>query len=51
MICVPDSWAWPTERTKVQKAYPDFANWSANSNNIEWYKNANASLVIGGSAE
>lgn len=51
MICVPDSWAWPTERTKVQDAYPDFANWSANSNNIEWYKNANASLVIGGSAE
>ena len=51
MICVPDSWAWPTERTKVQDAYPDFANWSANSNNIEWYKNANASVVIGGSAE
>lgn len=51
MICVPDSWAWPTERTKIQDAYPDFANWSANSNNIEWYKNANASLVIGGSAE
>ncbi|MGM9778210.1 MAG: LruC domain-containing protein [Prevotella sp.] len=51
MICVPDTWAWPTERTKIQDAYPDFANWSANSNNIEWYKNANTSLVIGGSAE
>ena len=51
MICVPDSWAWPTERTKVQDAYSDFAKWSANSNNIEWYKNADNKLVIGGSAE
>lgn len=51
MICVPDSWAWPTERTKIQDAYPDFAKWSANSNNIEWYKNADNKLVIGGSAE
>ena len=51
MFCVPDSWAWPTERTKVKDAYSDFAKWSANSNNIEWYKNADNKLVIGGSAE
>ena len=51
MICVPATWAWPTERTKIQDAYPDFANWSANSNNIEWYNNAVSGKVIGGSAE
>ena len=51
MICVPATWAWPTERTKIQDAYPDFANWSANSNNIEWYNNAVSDKVIGGSAE
>lgn len=51
MFCVPSTWAWPTERTRIQDAYPDFANWSANSNNIEWYNNATAGKVIGGQAQ
>ena len=51
MFCVPSTWAWPTERTKIQDAYPDFANWSADSNNIEWYNNATAGKVIGGQAQ
>ncbi|MCI6828657.1 MAG: DUF4842 domain-containing protein [Prevotella sp.] len=51
MFCVPSTWAWPTERTKIQDAYPDFATWSANSNNIEWYNNATAGKVIGGQAQ
>lgn len=51
MFCVPSTWAWPTERTKIQDAYPDFANWSANTNNIEWYNNATAGKVIGGQAQ
>ena len=51
MFCVPSTWAWPTERTKIQDAYPDFAKWSANTNNIEWYNNATAGKVIGGQAQ
>lgn len=51
MFCVPATWAWPTERTKIQDAYPDFAKWSANTNNIEWYNNATAGKVIGGQAQ
>ena len=51
MFCVPSTWAWPTERTKIQDAYPNFANWSANTNNIEWYNNATAGKVIGGQAQ
>ena len=51
MFCVPSTWAWPTERTKIQDAYPDFAIWSADSNNIEWYNNATAGKVIGGQAQ
>ena len=51
MFCVPSTWAWPTERTKIQDAYPNFANWSADSNNIEWYNNATAGKVIGGQAQ
>ena len=51
MFCVPSTWAWPTERTKIQDAYPNFAKWSADSNNIEWYNNATAGKVIGGQAQ
>ena len=51
MFCVPATWAWPTERTKIQDAYPDFAKWSADSNNIEWYNNSVADKVIGGGAQ
>lgn len=51
MFCVPSTWAWPTERTKIQDAYPNFANWSADSNNIEWYNNATTGKVIGGQAQ
>ena len=51
MFCVPATWAWPTERTKIQDAYPDFAKWSADSNNIEWYNNSVADKVVGGGAQ
>lgn len=37
MFCVPGTWAWPKERVNIEDAYLQFANWSANSNNIEWY--------------
>ena len=37
MFCVPGTWAWPKERVNIEDAYRQFANWSANSNNIEWY--------------
>ena len=46
IFCVPGSWAWPTERTPIQEAYPQFSNWSANTNNIEWYKSPIASKVL-----
>lgn len=41
MICIDNStnWAWPTERTNISEAYPDFGEWGANYNtNPEWYK-------------
>ena len=37
--------------TKIQDAYPDFAKWSADSNNIEWYNNSVADKVVGGGAQ
>lgn len=41
MICVASStWAWPTERTSIMKAYPDFGDWGQNyATNQTWYLN------------
>lgn len=48
MFCVPGTWAWPTERTKIQEAYPNFADWNGNSSNADWYKTPTAGKVLGG---
>lgn len=48
MFCVPGTWAWPTERTKIQEAYPNFADWNGNSSNADWYKTPVAGKVLGG---
>ena len=40
MICVPGTWVWPTERTRISDAYPDFGTWGANySYDGTWYEN------------
>lgn len=36
MIIVPGAWRWPTERTNIEDAYPDFTNWSANATFYDW---------------
>lgn len=36
MILVPGEWKWPTERTGIAVAYPNFANWSADANSTDW---------------
>lgn len=38
MICVPGGWAWPSERSNISTAYPDFGVWGSNYNSaVEWY--------------
>lgn len=38
MICVPGGWAWPTERSNISVAYPQFGAWGSNYNSaVEWY--------------
>lgn len=47
MFVVPGDWAWPTERTHIEKAYPSFSDWSANElTNLDWYKTYDESLLI-----
>lgn len=39
MICVPSSWLWPVERTRISDAYPSFGTWGENyATGSEWYK-------------
>lgn len=39
MILLEGGWYWPTERTAISEAYPDFKDWVKNHNNYEWTKN------------
>lgn len=36
MICVPGTWKWPKERTRISTAYLDFGKWGENYKNGEW---------------
>ena len=38
-LIIPNQWAWPTERTNITEAYPDFATWVKDVTNSEWYTN------------
>lgn len=46
MICVPGTWAWPTERTSIEKAYTDFPQWSGDASNTAWIDSAVESEVV-----
>ena len=37
-LCVPDKFAYPTERTVITEAYAKFADWAHDqSTNTDWY--------------
>lgn len=46
MICVPGDWKWPTERTNISTAYPDFGAWGKNYENKTWISNYVSGLVL-----
>lgn len=47
MFVVQGDWAWPTEYTHIEKAYPNFGNWSASAlTNLDWYKTYDESLLV-----
>jgi len=39
MFVVPATWAWPTERTGIETAYPKFSDWNNNAADYKWYIN------------
>lgn len=45
MICMPGSWMWPVECTRINKAYPAFGEWGANLDS-RWYDSYDPAGVI-----
>ncbi len=45
MICVPNTWLWPTERTHILSPYPRFKDWTNNQDaNHDWHENPQGSV-------
>ena len=36
ILVLAEDWLWPTERTRIDKAYPDFGVWGGNYTNSTW---------------
>lgn len=41
MMCLPATWKWPTEKTRINIAYPHFGEHGGNFMNQDWYKKEN----------
>lgn len=49
-IAIPSKWQWPTEKTCITTAYPQFADWAhdiADPTSKNWYMYPNAGEVVG----
>ena len=46
-IIIPGRWQWPTERTCIKDAYPDFNTWAADRTKAkDWYRNPVVGKVV-----
>ena len=46
-IVIPGKWQWPTERTRINVAYPQFNTWASDHTKAkDWYKNPNSDSVV-----
>lgn len=50
MILLPRTWQWPTERTRIHDAYPDFEKWVTDGDgqsyeNLDWHKNVRTGYI------
>ena len=46
MIILPSEWEWPTERTNIKDAYPDFIKWTKDATISDWNTKKVDSLVV-----
>ena len=46
-IVIPGKWQWPTERTSVKDAYPEFTTWASDRTKAkDWYKHPQTGKVV-----
>lgn len=46
-IVIPGEWRWPTERTCIKQAYPEFVKWAADRTQAQdWYKYPVAKYIV-----
>ena len=46
-IVIPGKWQWPTERTSIRDAYPEFTIWAADRTKAnDWYKHPATDKVV-----
>lgn len=46
MLLLEGEWQWPTERTSIDIAYPDFRDWVKNSNATNWTKSRKSEITV-----
>ena len=48
MLVLSEDWLWPTEKTSIADAYPNFVNWVKDfvEGNSEWVNNPTQGLVV-----
>ena len=46
ILILPDNWLWPTERTRINTAYPQFDEWGENYTNTTWVNEYVGSNVV-----
>ena len=46
ILILPGSWLWPTERTRIDKAYRNFGEWGGNYTNNTWVNTYNTGSVV-----
>ena len=45
-LIIPCGWEWPIERINIKDAYPKFADWVKDVNNIDWYLYPDESKIV-----
>ena len=46
ILVLTQDWLWPTERTRIDKAYPGFGEWGENYTDNTWVNKYNGSNVV-----
>lgn len=46
ILILTKDWLWPTERTRIDKAYPGFGEWGANYTDKTWVNKYNTGFVV-----